>query len=141
MKNVPAKVTLRMGNSLLQVDANKPEDVFKAAASYAEVLCEPNCGLCGSDYRMGFRTAESYEFCYLQCLNDSCRARLDFGNLKEGGLFPKRKDEQGNWDYKHRGWKKYLRPTEESGGDSPAASSSKAPIKRSGPVRQEDIPF
>ncbi len=72
---------------------------FNAIADFQEVFGHKSCGKCGSvDLRYGVRKNQDNEFREIICKNPECRAKLAFGsNKKGGGIFPKRKDGDGNW--------------------------------------------
>ena len=52
------------------------------------------------------RTVEGNDFYEMAC--NKCGAKLAYGQHKTGGgLFPKRKKEDGSYDREHRGWYKW----------------------------------
>jgi len=71
-----------------------------------EIFSEEKCGLCGStSLRFIVRNVEGNDYYELRC-ND-CGAVLAFGQHKKGGtLFPKRKDDDGNY-LPNKGWHKW----------------------------------
>ena len=83
-------------------------------AQIQEVFEEENCGVCGgTDLRYVVRVVDGNHFPELVCQNQTCRAKLAFGQNKKGGtIFPKRKmkddkpsdDPDAKYDVKHRGW-------------------------------------
>lgn len=102
------------GRLMFEVQGESAKDVFRELASIQEVFdSEQSCGCCGGkDLRFLARKVDDYDFYELSCSNSECRARFAFGQAKKGGaLFPKRKDEDGNW-LPNRGWSKYEKPGE-----------------------------
>ena len=87
------------GTMTYEVEGDTHSDLFERLAAIEEVFEENTCGKCGqSDLRHVVRTVDDNQYFELKCLNKDCRAKLAFGqNKKGGGLFPKRKDEDGNW--------------------------------------------
>jgi hypothetical protein len=111
------KVQIQINNNMFELDAANDKDLFKQKAHLYEVFGEKNCGACGSDDLKPIvrtvkyqdqktkkeKTAEYYE---LMCNN--CRAKLSYGVHESGEtLFPKRKLENGKFDYKNKGWHKW----------------------------------
>ena len=47
---------------------------------------------------------DSFDYYSLRC--SSCGAELAFGQRKDGGLFPRRKDDAGNY-LEDNGWRRY----------------------------------
>jgi hypothetical protein len=115
----------RSGQLVFEVTAEDPKGLFAQIADLQEVFeAEVVCGLCkGTDIRLNHRKSEDFHFYELLCLAAGCHARFAFGQAKQGGrLFPKRKDEAGNW-LPNNGWAKYVRPGSEAlthdGGELP----------------------
>lgn len=94
-------------------------EVFKQISMIQEVFSEKCCGLCGSeDIRYVVREVKRKNFPEIHCQNQSCLARLAFGQNQEpklGWIYPKRrlmkdgrpgKEGQGEFG-KHRGWSKF----------------------------------
>lgn len=100
-----AQVEISFGTSTVRLEASGVKDVFKAFTQY-EVLSESECGACGShDVVPRHRVAQGYDFYSFNCL--ACRAELHLGQYKDkDGLFPKRKDQAGNW-LNNKGWVKW----------------------------------
>ncbi len=89
------------------------KDIVEQLAAVQDVFeAETICGCCQTAaIRFQFREVDSYKFYELVCLNPECRARFTFGQARKGGgLFPKRKDEDGKW-LPNRGWSKYVKPS------------------------------
>lgn len=106
-----------------EIESDGPKGIFRELAAIQEVFdSEKCCGVCGSeDIRYQFRQVEDFDFFELVCRVAACRARLSFGQHKKGGgLFVKRKDEDGRF-LDHGGWSKYVKPGEDSG---PAPSTN-----------------
>jgi len=89
-----------------ELEASGQKELFKELATVEEIFGEGKCGLCSkSNIKFVVRTVEDNDYHELRC-ND-CGAILSFGQHKKGGtLFPKRKDEDGNY-MKSGGWYKY----------------------------------
>ena len=103
-----AHIKSRTGRLLVEVEAADIKGLFQAISEVAEVIdADEACGVCNSNaIRHRVREVEQYKYYELVC--ESCTARLQFGQLRDGGgLFPKRKDPQGNL-LDNRGWARYL---------------------------------
>ena len=101
------KVRYTSGRLSVEVEGDKQKDVFAELAKFQEVFEHNKCGKCGgTDVRFVVRTVDDNDFFELHC--QECRARLAFGQHKgkEGTLFPRRKDAEGQW-LKDGGWLKY----------------------------------
>ena len=92
------------GEISAELDGDLGEN-FNAIADFQEVFGHKSCGKCGNgDLRYGVRKNADNEFREIICKNPDCRAKLAFGsNKKGGGIFPKRKDGDGNW-LRDGGW-------------------------------------
>lgn len=102
--------TTNNGRVSVEVEADTQKEIFKQLALFQEVFDESKCGKCKSEnLRFVVRTVEDNDYYELRCLD--CGAKLAFGVNKTGGtLFPKRKDDEGN--YKGvRGWVKWNHDT------------------------------
>ena len=79
---------------IIEVEADKHTDLFRAIAGVQEVFGQKACGKCGGK-NLQFRTRKKgrYEFYEAICLN--CKARLSFGvhTGEAGTLFPHRVSE------------------------------------------------
>lgn len=87
----------------ITVTGEKMTDVFRQLAELQEVFGITECGKCKSkDISYTRRKAKDskgkeHEYLEMRCKNLSCRARKTFGKNNEGGgMFPHRKDEDGN---------------------------------------------
>lgn len=101
------KIKYRANNNLeFEIDGDGQKEIFKDLASLQEVFGEENCGCCKkSNFRFVVRNVEDNDYYEIRC--NECGAVLPFGQHKKGNtLFPKRKDDQGNW-MKDRGWYKW----------------------------------
>lgn len=97
----------RNGRLDFEIEGATVKDLFREVSQIAEVFdTETNCGACGSNFiRYLARKVEDFDFYELHC--NKCHARLSFGQAKKGGgLFPKRRDDDGN-PLPNRGWAKY----------------------------------
>jgi len=90
----------------LELDGNGQKEIFKELATIQEIFGEEKCGICGSsNIKFVVRTVEGNDYYELRCAD--CVAILSFGQHKKGEtLFPKRKDEQGNY-LPNKGWYKW----------------------------------
>jgi DNA-directed RNA polymerase subunit RPC12/RpoP len=106
------KVTYKTDKFSAEFEGNQKE-LFAQIGTFQEIF-EEKCAKCGSsNIRFVVRTAEKdgkkYDYYELRCAD--CGARLAFGNLDDGsGLFPKRKDENGEYKGKY-GWTIWNRET------------------------------
>lgn len=100
------KVVKKVGDLSFEVEGDTQRDVFKEIASFEEVFGENTCGKCKSvNVRCVVRENDGNEYFEMRCLD--CGARLGFGSHKKGGgLFPRRKDAEGNW-LADGGWQKW----------------------------------
>jgi len=101
------KVKYKIGDKLeFELDGAGQKEIFKELALIQEIFAEESCGLCGSkDLRFIVRNVDGNDYYELRC--NSCGAILAFGQHKKGGtLFPKRKDDDGNY-LPNRGWHKW----------------------------------
>jgi hypothetical protein len=103
---VKAKYKTFGGSIEFEVEGSTEKEIFKHIAKLQEVFKGEACGLCKkNNIRLQVRTVEDNDFFELKC--DDCSATLAYGQHKKGGsLFPKRKDESGNW-LDARGWHKW----------------------------------
>ncbi|MAF25512.1 hypothetical protein CL634_08075 [bacterium] len=94
------------GRVTVQLEGDTQAEVFAQLASFQEVFDETECGKCQSEnLRFQVRNIDDNLYYELKCMD--CGARLSFGALKKGGgLFPRRKDKEGNW-LSDRGWVKW----------------------------------
>ena len=109
------KVTYKTRNGKLSVEleGDSQRDIFAEISKFQEVFEEDTCGKCGSDnIKFVVRNVADNLYYELRCAD--CGARLAFGSMKKGGgLFPKRKDAEGNW-LPDRGWVKWNPKTEKN---------------------------
>lgn len=90
----------------VEFETESLKSAFKELNGIQEVLVSAGkCGACNNtDIRYVVRTVDDNDYYEARCGNSRCRAKLAFGQHKTGGtLFPKRKDENGNWLDKE-GW-------------------------------------
>lgn len=85
----------------ITVSGDKMVEVFKELADLQEIFSNDQCGKCkNKELKFIVRSdKDENEYYELHCGNSKCRARFAFGQMKgkEGKLFPKRKDKEGNW--------------------------------------------
>lgn len=89
-----------------ELEAEGQKEIFKELASIQEIFGEEKCGLCQStNLRFVTRNVDGNDYYELRCAD--CGAVLAYGQHKKGGtLFPKRKDDEGNY-LPNRGWYKW----------------------------------
>lgn len=89
-----------------ELEGSGQKEIFKELATVQEIFSEDKCGACKKDdIKFVVRNVEDNDYYEMRCL--SCGAALSFGQHKKGGtLFPKRKDENGNW-LENGGWHKW----------------------------------
>lgn len=131
------------GRVTFEMEAESPKALFKKLALVQEVFgAEDKCGCCGSqDITYRARQWDGNDYFELHCKD--CGADFSFGQKKDGGgLFPKRKDPNGDL-LEHGGWKVWR------AGDTHAEPVAAAPRNGgSRPVEprrehltDDDIPF
>ena len=100
------KANFKVNKLSVEFEADSVREIWKQLSTFQEVFGETTCGKCGSEnLRFVVRENDGNEYYELRC-ND-CGAKLAFGcHKKGGGLFPKRKDADGNW-LPDRGWVKW----------------------------------
>ena len=101
------KAKYKVGDRLeFELEGSGQKELFKEISSIQEIFGENACGLCQSDdLRFVVRNVEDNDYFEIRC--NKCGAILSYGQHKKGGtLFPKRKDDDGNWS-KSNGWHKY----------------------------------
>jgi DNA-directed RNA polymerase subunit RPC12/RpoP len=100
------KVVKKVGDLSFEVEGETQRDVFKEIASFEEVFGANTCGKCSStNVRFVVRENDGNEYFEVRCTD--CGAKLSFGSHKKGGgLFPRRKDADGNW-LPDGGWVKW----------------------------------
>jgi len=83
---------------IITLEGDKETDVFEQLASVQEVFGQNTCGKCGCEDCKFVVRSEKEENKYYEMRCPQCHAALSFGcHKKGGGLFPKRKDEEGKW--------------------------------------------
>ena len=100
------KVNYKLNRISVDFEADTVKEVWHQLALFQEVFGEELCGKCGAeDLRFVVRENDGNHYYELRC--NGCGAKLAFGaNKKGGGLFPKRKDAEGNW-LPDKGWQKW----------------------------------
>ena len=102
----------------VELEADSQKALWKELARFQEVFEEGMCGKCKCpNLRFVVRKAldergKEYEYNELRCRK--CGAKLAYGVLDDGnnGLFPKRKDAEGNYK-PDNGWVKWNRETQQ----------------------------
>jgi len=101
------KITKQLDNLTVEIEADTFCEAFESLSSVEEVFNNTVCGACGSQAKFVVRTNDAGDFYEMKCSNSKCRARLSYGKHKKGGgIFPKRKDNDGNW-LDNNGWVVY----------------------------------
>jgi len=103
------KLRYKVGDRLeFELDGAGQKEVFKELAAIQEIFGEESCGLCKSkNLKFIVRNVEGNDYFEIRC--GDCGAILSFGQHKKGGtLFPKRKDDEGNY-LPNRGWHKWTK--------------------------------
>ena len=105
--------TTPSGRMSVEFQVDTQTDLFQQLAFFQEVFGETACGKCGSEnLRFVVRNVDDNLYFEIRCMD--CGARLAFGSHKKGGgLFPKRKDAEGNW-LPDNGWVKWNPKTEKN---------------------------
>jgi hypothetical protein len=108
-----AQYTTRNGRYTFEVEGSTHVELFKAIAEIQEIYEGLTCtynGKSSDDVILRVRTVEDNDFLEAVCISDEPtlrNARLSFGQAKKGGgIFPKRKNEDGSFN-KNSGWKKW----------------------------------
>lgn len=102
-------------NVSLESECSDVKEALQFLSGVSEVFSINKCGACKSEevrplVRHAAKGKQTFDFYELSC--SSCKARLSFGQLADGsGLFPKRKDDEGNY-LPNGGWTKFT-PTKE----------------------------
>lgn len=94
-------------NLEFELEGAGQKELFKELATVQEVFSEKSCGLCKKEnLKFVVRNVDSNDYFEIRC--NSCGGILSFGQHKKGGtIFPKRKDENGNW-LDNGGWHKWI---------------------------------
>lgn len=108
------KVTYTKNNIVVEAEVASAKELFETIAPLQEILAEPGCGKCKSDWVFQVRNVadgkKTYTYHELRCTNPDCRAALAFGSSLEGeNLFPKRYEDvdgQRTW-LPDRGWTRW----------------------------------
>jgi len=100
------KINYRNDKISVEIEGETQRDLFAKLGAFQEVFDEIACGKCGSNnVKFVVRPVEDNEYYEIRCRD--CGAKLAFGCMKKGGgLFPKRKDSEGNW-LPDNGWTKW----------------------------------
>jgi len=101
------KVTYKANDKLtFELEGSGQKEIFKELALIQEIFSEEKCALCkSSNLKFIVRNVDGNDYYELRCAD--CGAILAFGQHKKGGtLFPKRKDDNGNY-LPNKGWHKY----------------------------------
>ena len=90
-----------------ELEGSGQKEIFKELAVIQEIFGETKCGMCGSEnIRFVVRNVDDNDYYELRC---DCGGILSFGQHKKGGtLFPKRKDDEGNY-LPNKGWHKWTK--------------------------------
>lgn len=97
------------GRITFEVQGETTKAIFEEIAAVQEIFeTEQACRICHTqNIRFQVRKVEDFTYYELVCQEMGCRARFQFGQAKKGGgLFPKRKAEDGSY-LPNNGWSKY----------------------------------
>lgn len=102
------RITRKTDGMDITVEGDDIKVCFDQLSSAMEIFGEVRCGACDcTDVRFATREAKGFTFREAQCRE--CGCSLSFGVKKsDGSLYPRRKDENGNWLENH-GWVKFQR--------------------------------
>lgn len=101
------KVVFQPSQSLqFELEGSTQKELFKQLSEINEIFADEPCGACGdTNTYFNVRTVDENDYFERRC--PKCHATLPYGQAKKGGkLFPKRKDDNGDWS-KTKGWSKY----------------------------------
>lgn len=106
------KISYDLGKINVSFECDTIKEAFGQLSTFQEVFGETNCGKCDSDrLRPVVRENDGNEYYELRCTD--CGAKMAFGaNKKGGGLFPRRKDTEGNW-LPDNGWQRWNNKTKQ----------------------------
>jgi hypothetical protein len=99
------QVTYKLANCELTVEGADAKAVFDEIASAIEVFGHSRCGACDSE-RTALVTRDYDGNTYREIKCQDCGSVLGLGQRKDGKLFPRRKDKDGNW-LPNNGWAKW----------------------------------
>lgn len=111
------------GRVVVEAEGDDVKQLWKQLGQAADAFeADSACGACGSaNIRLNCRTVDKFDYYEIKCVD--CGAELSFGQRMDGGLFPKRKDDDGR-SLGSNGWRKYqakaLEPTAVFSDGSPA---------------------
>lgn len=106
------KLNYKINDKLsVEIEGAGQKEIFKELAVLQEVFGENTCGMCSStSIKFMSRNVDDNDYYELRC--SDCGAILAFGQHKKGNtLFPKRKDDQGNY-LPNKGWHKWQKPSD-----------------------------
>lgn len=104
---ITMKILYRANDKLtFELEGSGQKEIFKELAAIQEIFSEEKCGLCSkNNLKFIVRNVDSNDYYELKC--GDCSAVLAYGQHKKGGtLFPKRKDDDGNY-LPNKGWYKW----------------------------------
>lgn len=106
------KISYKSGEVTIEVEGKDTKDCFAQVAGAVEIFGNGVCGACDSTNVVpNVRNYDGNTYYSMTCRD--CGSSLNFGQRKQdGGLYPRKKDKDGNW-LGGSGWVKY-RPREES---------------------------
>ena len=104
--NMKITYTTASGKISVELEGDTQKDLFGQLGAFQEIFDQATCGKCSStSIRFVVRDIDGNSYYELRC--EDCGARLEFGQIKKGGgLFPRRKDKEGNW-LPDGGWVKW----------------------------------
>lgn len=124
------KVSWNFGEMKFEFEGQNTKEIFKQIASAQVTFQDSKCGACGNEQlvyidRVAESEGEKYEYLEIQCTK--CRAKLSFGQGKDGSLYPKRaktgkkgkvlKDGDKTVYLDNNGWTKFVPNAEDKDSD------------------------
>lgn len=108
------KLSYRTDKMLFELEGETPKELFQDLAEVQSVFeADKACGKCNNT-NLQFRVRTTQDGTFYEMLCMACTAALTFGQRRDGGLYPKRKDSEG-MTLANRGWKTWGKAAEADG--------------------------
>lgn len=93
------RCTTHNGLYTMETEVSDQKAAVEEIAAFQEVFGEEACGKCGcKNLHFAVREVDGNTFYEMRCQKKGCGAKLAYGAHKTGKtLFPKRRDDEGNW--------------------------------------------